>query len=207
MKGREKMATLTQLGPADHGRPMSLEDFMSGDYLEGYEYELIDGKLIVSPQPNLPEDSIDTWINLKVTLYSQANLAVINYVTRGAWVFIPNRPGVTNPQPDLAAFQDFPLDRPLNQRRWQDVSPILVAETLSAEDPDKDLIRNVKLYLQVPSIREYWVFDTRSEGADRPTLKVHRRRASRWQIIDVAFGETYTTRLLPTFELVVDPRR
>ena len=200
------MATLTILGPADHGRRLALDDFMASDYRDGFQYELIDGKLYVSPQPNLPEDCVDTWINLKVSLYARAHPAVINYVTRGARVFIPGRRGITNPQPDLAAYRDFPVDLPLRKRRWQDVSPILVAEVLSPEDPDKDLVRNVELYLQVPSIREYWLFDTRAEGADCPTLRVHRRRGRRWQVIDFGFGETYATRLLPSFSLLVDPR-
>jgi Uma2 family endonuclease len=201
------VATLTKLSSAHHGRPVTLDDFMASDYQEGYRYELIDGKLYASPQPNLPEDCIGSWLLFKVGLYAQANPGVVNYVSAHARVFVPDRPRVTNPEPDLAAYHDFPLDRPLRQRRWQDVSPILVAEVLSPEDPDKDLVRNVELYFQVPSIREYWLFDTRAEGADRPTLKVHRRRGGRWQVIDVAFGETYTTRLLPGFELVVDPRR
>ncbi len=201
------MTTIMKLGPADHGRPVALDDFMAGDYQLGYQYELIDGKLYASPQPNLPEDSIASWLLFKVGLYAQANQDVINYVSAHARVFVPDRPGVTNPEPDLAAYHNFPLERPLRQRKWQDVSPVLVVEILSAEDPDKDLVRNVELYLQVPSIREYWLFDTRAEGTDGPTLKVHRRWGGRWRVIDVAFGEKYTTRLLPAFELVVDPHQ
>jgi Uma2 family endonuclease len=201
------MKTLLKLGPADHGRPVSLDDFMSADYRGGYQYELIDGRLYVSPEPNLPEDSVNTWLLFKIGLYAQANPQVLNYVSPRARVFVPNRTGVTNPQPDLAAYHNFPLHLPLRRRRWQDVSPVLVAEILSPDDPDKDLVRNVDLYFQVPSIREYWFFDTRAEGADRPTLRVHRRWGGRWRILDVAFGETYTTKLLPGFELVVDPRR
>lgn len=201
------MKTLMKLGPADHGRTVPLDEFMSADYRRGYQYELIDGKLHVSPEPNLPEDSISTWLLFKIGLYAQANPQVLNYVSPRARVFVPNRTGVTNPQPDLAAYHDFPLHLPLRRRRWQDVSPVLVAEILSPEDPDRDLVRNEALYLQVPSIREYWLFDSQAEGPDQPTLQVHRRWGSRWRIIDVAFGETYTTKLLPGFELVVDPRR
>jgi Uma2 family endonuclease len=36
---------------------------------------------------------------------------------------------------------------------------VLVGEVVWEDDPDKDLVRNVELYLQVPSIREYWVLD------------------------------------------------
>ena len=39
------MATVLKIGPADHGRPMTLDEFQAGDYEEGYKYELIDGEL------------------------------------------------------------------------------------------------------------------------------------------------------------------
>lgn len=44
------MGVAVQLGPADRGRPMSLEEYLGGDYAEGFDYELIDGRLEVSNQ-------------------------------------------------------------------------------------------------------------------------------------------------------------
>jgi hypothetical protein len=38
------MGVLVKIGPADHGRPMSLEEFETERYEEGYKYEIIDGK-------------------------------------------------------------------------------------------------------------------------------------------------------------------
>jgi Uma2 family endonuclease len=201
------MATLTKLGPGDHGRSVSLDDFTAGDFEEGYQYELVDGRLYVTPLPNLPENRVEQWILMKLWNYAQEKASVINFVSSKARVFVSDRPGVTNPEPDIAAYHDFPVDSSLDAVRWQDVSPLLVVEVLSREDPDKDLVRNVELYLQVPSIREYWLFDTRAGGADRPALTVRRRRGDRWRLIEVAHGETYTTRLLPGFALFVDPRR
>jgi hypothetical protein len=55
----------------------------------------------------------------------------------------------------------------------------------------------------VPSIKEYWVFDLRPQ-AQHP-LTVHRRQATKLKILRKAAGETYTTRLLPGFELLVEP--
>src|ERR1700722_17915665 len=201
------MAILTKLGPTDHGRPVALDDFMACDYQEGYQYELIDAKLYVTPLPNLPECRVELWILTRLWNYAQVKPSIINFVNNKARVFVPDRPGVTNPEPDVAAYRDFPVESSFDAVRWEEISPVLVVEVLSREDPDKDLVCNVELYFQVPSIREYWIFDTRAEGADRPTLKVHRRRGGRWRVIDVAFGETYTTRMLPGFELVIDPRR
>ena len=199
------MATVLKLGRADHGRPMTAKEFFASDYEEGYQYELIDGKLYVSPLPNLPENRIEEWIRTRLLLYSLQHPEVINYVTGKARVFVPGRKKATNPEPDLAAYHDFPHHLPIRDVRWQDVSPVLVGEVLSLEDPDKDLVRNVGLYFQVPSIKEYWLFDTR-EDPDRPLLRVHRRQAKRWRIIDLALGDVYTTRLLPGFELILNPR-
>jgi Uma2 family endonuclease len=200
------MGTVLKLGPADHGRPMTLDEFMAGDYAEGYQYELIDGKLYVSPQPDLPQNRVERWLHFQLELYAKEHPEVINYATDKARVFVPGREDVTNPEPDVAAYRKFPLHRPFREIRWQDVSPVLVVEVLSGEDPDKDLVRNVDLYFRVPSIKEYWLLDTR-EDPERPLLRVHRRHGRRWRIIDIAPGATYTTRLLPGFELLLDPRR
>jgi Uma2 family endonuclease len=69
------------------------------------------------------------------------------------------------------------------------------------------LIRNVNLYLQVPSIQEYWILDGQDDP-DKPSLLVYRRRGKQWQKPrEIGYQETYTTPLLPGFKLVVDPRR
>jgi Uma2 family endonuclease len=200
------MTTVLKLGPADHGRELTLEEFLSGDYAEGHRYELIDGRLYVSPQANLPQGDVDLWLLEKLLAYKDQHPEVINRVHPKARVFIPDREDVTCPEPDIAAYRDFPRDRPLSELRWEDVSPILVVEVLSPDAPEKDLVRNVDLYLQVPSVREYWVLDTRQE-VERPTLIAHRRHSKRWRVQEVAGGETYTTPLLPDFELVLDVRR
>jgi Uma2 family endonuclease len=204
------MATVTQarkLGPSDRGRPMTLDEFMSGDYQEGYQYELIDGRLYVSPLPNLPQGRIERWIYRRLDRYAEDHPDVINFVYGKCRVFVPNRPGVTNPEPDVSAYRNFPIDADYDEARWQDISPVLVVEVISLDDPKKDLVRNVELYRQVPSIREYWLIDSR-ESANRPTMLVYRRRGQRWQKpIELAFRDRYTTKLLPGFDLIIDPRR
>jgi Uma2 family endonuclease len=201
------MATATgKIGPKDHGRPMTLDEFLSADRTEGCRYELIDGELYVSPEADLPEAQDNLWIFTRLLLYARDFPDVINCVHPRARVFVPRRKRVTCPQPDVAAYHDFPVHLPIRKLRWQDVSPILVVEVLSSADPDKDLVRNVQLYWQVPTIKEYWVLDVRDDP-DRPTLTVYRRRSKRWPVMHHSFGETYTTPLLPGFELIVDPRK
>ena len=196
---------LKRLGPADHGRPMTLEEFLAAGSVEGYHYELIDGELYVSPLPNLPENRVEDWVFDKLKQHARDRSSDINFVTNKARVFVPGRRRTTCPEPDVAAYRNFPLDQPMDSVRWQDVSPLLVVEVLSHDDPDKDLIRNVKLYLQVPSIKEYWLFDTR-DGSERLRLEVRRRYRGQWSLREFGPGDTYTTKMLPGFALVLDPR-
>jgi Uma2 family endonuclease len=199
-------AVRSKLGPGDHNRQLSLDEFLHGDYEEGYRYEIIDGRLYVSPLPDLPEGRLDRWIDLKLVFYAQAHPEVINYVHAKPRVFVHARPRATVPEPDVAAYRDFPVEADLREVQWQNVSPVLVVEVLSADDPDKDLVRNVDLYLQVPSIREYWVLDGLTDP-NRPTLIVRRRHGKRWVVREYEAGQTFTTKLLPGFELIIDPRR
>jgi Uma2 family endonuclease len=191
-----------QLGPDDHGRPMTYAAYLAGDYQPGYKYELIDGELYVSPEANADHVWVEIWLSNQLLDYSREHPEVINFVTIKSRLFVPNRPGVTVPEPDFAAYHDFPQRRPRGGRRWENLSPILVAEVVSPDSAEKDLVRNVELYWQVPSIKEYWLLDPR-EVAPHP-LTAYRRQARKWKPIPVAYGETYTTRLLPGFELVIE---
>jgi Uma2 family endonuclease len=198
------MVTQLYLTPRDHGRRLTLEEFLGADGREGFRYELIDGKLEVSPIPNLPHDFLVGWLIRLLWAYAGHHPEVIRHVQGPARVFVPRRRIV--PEADLAAYRRFPTDLPIAQLDWRDVSPRLVVEVLSEDTADKDLVRNPPLYLLVPSIREYWILDPRTD-ADRPDLLVYRRRGARWQRpLAVAGGQTYATRLLPGFALVLDVR-
>lgn len=195
------------LTPRDRGRKLSLAEFMASDSQEGYLYELIDGKLEVGPLPEMPHDCLRVWLRDKFDDYTRLRPDSLNEVYCPARVFVPGRSATTAPEPDVAAYRDFPHHLRFTQLDWQDVSPLVVAEVLWPDTADKDLVRNLALYLQVPSIREYWIVDPRI-NANRPSLTVYRRRAQRWQqAIEIAGGQTYTTRLLPDFQLTLLVRK
>ncbi len=197
----QRLTQKPQLGPGDHGRRMTYAEYLAGDYQPGYKYELIDGELYVSPEANPEHEWVESGLYDLLKDYTKAHPEIINKVACKARVFVPGREDVTEPEPDFAAYENYPKRRP--RRGWENFSPVLVAEVISPTDPDKDLVRNVELYWQVPSIKEYWVFDLRPQ-AQHPLI-VHRRQATKWKILRKAPGETYTTRLLPGFELVVEP--
>ena len=200
------MKTRLEIGPADHGRPVTVEEFESGQDEEGYSSELIDGRLYVSPLPEMPHDMVVDWVLTVLKDYAREHPEVINHVTGNARVPVPGRVRPSQAQPDVTVYCDFPRHLPIRDLKWRDISPVLVVEVVSEDNSDKDLVRNVEIYECVTSIREYWIFNP-LEDPDHPNLRVYRKRGRTWQRpIDVPAGSTYTTKLLPGLELLVDPR-
>ena len=205
MKTASRMRTALRLTPADSGVPLSVDELDGAEQGEGYKYEIIHGRLYVSPQPALPTNDVEDWLLGLLKEYARTRPAIINFVTNKARVFTPASEDVSAPEPDIAAYKDYPS---LARRRrrpiaWDAVSPLLVVEIISEDDPGKDLMRNPPLYLAVPSIKEYWVVDTRPDPYE-PSLIVHQRHRGAWRVVNVPFGGTYTTKLLPGFTLHLD---
>ena len=202
------MQTRLYLTPADQGRAMSWEEFASADAEEGYRYEMIEGRVCVSPVPGAAHDIVLNHIQNALVIYSARRGDILPYVTGNGCVFLPDPPeGVTAPEPDITGYTEFfPEGTPVAERDWRNVSPSLVVEVLSEGTEDKDLERNRRLYLQVPSIREYWIVDPQATAND-PMMIVFRRRGRRWAPRRIVLtGETYTTPMLPGFSVVlVDP--
>jgi Uma2 family endonuclease len=197
------MQTQLYLTPKDQGRPLTLEEFEHAASQEGYHYELINGRLEVSPLPDYSHDALASIVRRLLERYAEQHPEGLRCVMGPARVFVPGHHAVTAPEPDVAAYRDFPTGQPYSRIRWQDISPSLVVEILSEKNADKDLIRNLQLYLEVPTIREYWIIDPRQD-ADRPSLTVYRRRGARWQRpLHVPPRSSYTTRLLPGFTLTL----
>jgi Uma2 family endonuclease len=195
------MATSLRFGPADHGREVTDDEAEHGDFEEGYRYELIDGRLYVTPLPDQPHDWLERYVYEVLRSYSRRRPKVIDVVTNKARVFVPGARRTTTPQPDISAYRNRPKSR---RDDWRDFSPLLVVEILGSDDDEKDFERNVVLYLRVPTIQEYWVFDIRDQDAP-PSLRVHRRRGRTWETFDLTGSEIYSTPLLPGFRLVINP--
>ena len=159
------LATAVRFGPKSHGRFVTDEELEHAEYRLGYDYEVIFGRLYVSPAPNPEHDIVAKHIYNQISRYSDHHPEIDGYVTDRARVFVPDSEMTTAPEPDLAVYSEAVDD-------WRDVEPFIVGEVLRGIDIDKDLFRNVSLYWQVPSIKEYWVFDIREEPR-RPKLLVY----------------------------------
>jgi Uma2 family endonuclease len=180
-------------GPMDHGRAITDAQAENARWVEGFRYEIIDGRIYVSPMAELWHEDLASWIAGALRRYSRKHPEVINQIRSPARVFVPDALQTTVPEPDVAAYRDFPLHLQIGERHWQDISPLLVAEIVSG-DVAKDLTRNVVLYEQVPSIQEYWVVNYWTDV--ELFFRVFRRRGKSWgKPIDWKLGETYTTRV------------
>jgi Uma2 family endonuclease len=201
------MSTMLRIGPHDHGREMTYEDFLAGDYEEGYRYELIRGEVYVSPQPNPPHDEMSEYLSDLLTVYKLKHRKIVKRLSSHCRVFVPGERKTTCPEPDFALYDDYA--RGSGQKSWQKFSPFIVVEIVSDSDPDKDYVRNVELYQKVPTILEYWLFDKVDEvdEVNGPTMRVYHRDSGDqdWRTDDYGPDATYTTSLLPGFSLPVSP--
>ena len=188
-----------KIGPMDSGRLMTLEEFRCSKEEPGYVYEIMDGVLVVSPNPLPPHDY---WVNIarqQLEEYAQKHPRVINWVSEGSEVVIPGRPGSTRPQPDIAVYKDYPEPFPAS---WDEVCPIVVVEVISNRRELKDTVRNRHLYWMAGGIIEYWIVDPREDNR-RPglTALIKKPGAVEWEEKAVPFGKSYRSTALPKFSL------
>ena len=191
------LTTAVRFDPRSHGRRVTDAELERAEYRPGYDYEVIFGRLYVSPALNREHDIIEKHIYNQVFRYSEDHAEVVGYVTDRARVFLPGVEQTTAPEPDLAVYAEDSDD-------WRDDEPFIVGEVLRGVDIDKDLFRNVELYLRVPSIKEYWVFDIR-ENVRQPILLVYRRTRGDWDVQEFPSDAIYETPLLPGLKLRISP--
>ncbi len=182
-----------RLGPSDSGRQLDANDFVRADMEPGWKYELVAGRLDVSPLPEISEWFWEEGLLDLLKLYAFTHPQVVGTVTAKARVITTDYGGACNVEPDISAFRR----RLGRDDRWRDQPPFLVVEVVTDSHPQKDLVRNRGLYGVIPSIQEYWIVDPRRD-VRRPELTVLQRGpGGAWVERQVASGETYTTDLLP----------
>src|SRR4051812_2732706 len=104
------MKTLVKLQPGDHGMPIDYDDFMRAECAPGYNYEIIYGRVYVTPLPNFAENWVNEWLVDKLKAYSREHPEIANYVSSKPRVFLPKARRVTVPEPDVAVYNDCPVD-------------------------------------------------------------------------------------------------
>jgi Uma2 family endonuclease len=165
--------TRLRIGPADHGRRMTLDEFREADEEPGYLYELARGVLEVSEIPGDSHGQIVHNIHEVFSLYNRDNPGLILRVGHGSDVrfIIPDL--ISDRHPDLAIiFKGADLDDRGRQRA------ALAVEVVSpgSKARRRDYEEKREEYLLV-GLREYWIVDpkigqvtvlSRVEGPDGP---------------------------------------
>jgi Uma2 family endonuclease len=150
------MATVTvRVGPADHGRRMSLEEFLDCDVEPGFRYELARGVLEVTEVPGEPHGLIVHFLYKLLAVYEREHPDTI-YRFGGAGesqLVVPTMASGRNP--DIAivlhgARRDERGGRP----------PAIAFEIVSAgnEAHTRDYVTKRDEYLEY-GLAEYWIVD------------------------------------------------
>jgi Uma2 family endonuclease len=148
------MATVrTRIGPADHGRRMSLEEFRETEEEPGYCYELARGVIEVTEVPNDPHGQIVSNIQGLVHYYKKTHPGVIRRIGGSGEFRLWVAEMISGRNPDLAvSFMGTPKDE--RGRR----PPGLVAEVVSERGEYRDYQEKREEYWTY-GIREYWIVD------------------------------------------------
>jgi Uma2 family endonuclease len=190
-------AQTIKIGPADHGRRMSLADFEYAEVQEGRLYELGRGVIIVSDVPN-PRHFVQlNAIRRQFSAYDVAHPGRIHGIAGGAECKILLAALESERHPDLAVYKTPPPSG--GEDAWASWIPEIVIEIISPGSEERDYVEKREEYLLF-GVREYWIVN-----AERQEILVLRRSAGRWIERILHASDTYRALILPKFEFVCAP--
>ncbi len=181
---RPMLATQTKrkprvrVGPDDHGRKMSLDDFDRATVVEGYVYELAQGVIEVSDIPSLEHGFQVEEARDQTTVYKLSSRDVITYVAGGAEMKVLVRSQGSERHPDVAVYT---TPRPVvrGSDLWSLWIPTLVIEVVSESSRHRDYHDKPEEYLDL-GVSEYWIID-----AAKKCLVQHVRTGGIWRVATV----------------------
>ncbi|MBY0522471.1 MAG: Uma2 family endonuclease [Gemmataceae bacterium] len=191
---RDSIRTAIKIGPEDHGRPMTLEDFEYAVGQPGHIYELSRGVIAVSDVPGRPHGLQVFVIRRQLTAFDLSNPGRIHFIggTHECKLLIPEFDSERHP--DIAVYL---TPWPPENQPWAHWIPEIVIEVVSVGSEERDYVEKREEYLAL-NIKEYWILDL-----EREEMVMLRRWGKRIVEKVVRPPETYKTRLLPGFELVI----
>ncbi len=188
--------TLIKIGPADHGRRMSLADFEHARVQEGYLYELGRGVIIVSDVPNRLHMLLLNAIKRLLYLYLATHPERTCLILTGSECkqLVPAFESERHPDLSLYLTDPPPID---NATLWRHWFPEIVIEVVSPSSRKRDYEEKPEEYLRLGA-KEYWIID----GRDK-VMVVMRRVRNRWVESRIEPPAIYRSRLLPGLEFSV----
>jgi Uma2 family endonuclease len=181
-----------RIGPADHGRTMTLEEFKEAEELDGFRYELARGVLEVSEVPNDPHGVVVSNLYDAIGGYRRAHYGVIlRYGGGNEFRFwLPHM--VSGRNPDLAVvLRGAPKD--WRGRRL----PALAAEVVSPGSIKRDYEVKREEYLAY-GLLEYWIVDP-----SKLVVTVLARHGDAWSEAVFRDEQVIVSLILPGFATTV----
>src|SRR4051812_14817281 len=103
--------TRLQLGPADHGRRLTLEEFLDAEGEPGYRYELARGVVEVTNVPNDPHWQIVDNLRELFSTHRRAHPGLIRRLGGGGECQVVSPEMASGRNPDMAVvFEGAPFD-------------------------------------------------------------------------------------------------
>jgi Uma2 family endonuclease len=163
--------------------------------IEGVRYEIIDGELYVSKQPDWHHQLAVSMLTAALTTWSEATRAGVALGAPGL-VFSPEN----DVAPDLIWISRERLAAVADASGHFRQAPELVVEVLSPGRRNEQRDREVKLSLYSrQGVDEYWIVDWRAHA-----VEVYRRAGAALQLVaTLGNGDTLTSPLLPGFSCPV----
>src|SRR5437870_5220143 len=178
--------TAIKVGPQDHGRRMSLEDFDHAEVEPGHLYELGRGVIIVSDVPGERHLAQVDVIREQFYIYRAGHPGRIHRIAGGSDSKLLLPPMESERHPDIAIYKRPPARR---ENLWATWVPEIVIEVISPGSELRDYEEKREEYLLF-GVTEYWIFD-----ADRREMLVLRRTRGQWAERVVRPPTVYRTRL------------
>jgi Uma2 family endonuclease len=186
------IAAPLRVGLADHGCPMTLEEFREAEETEGYRYELARGVLEVSEVPDDPHGDVVCNLYRALGSYDGQHPGVIGRFGGGSeyrfWL-----PGmISGRNPDLAVvLHGAPKD-------WRGRRvPVLAAEVVSRSSVQRDYVVKREEYLAY-GLLEYWIVDPLKRQ-----VTVLTRRGDTWSEAVFRDDQVIPSLVLPGFATTV----
>jgi Uma2 family endonuclease len=188
----------TFIGPADHGRRMSLAEFEHAEGAEGQLYELSRGVITLVDVPKPAHLRLIDAIRNQLSKYRESKPDVIFVIASGGECKLLIEGLESERHPDLAIYKTPPPEGESDDDVWSLWVPEIVIEVVSPSSKFRDYEEKPEEYLQL-GVREYWIVD-----AKKGLMKVFRRSRGRWSEREIRPPTVYKTALLPGFEFSIE---
>src|SRR5665213_565685 len=183
--------TTIQIGPADAGKQMALDDFEHAEAQSGFNYELGRGRIAVVDVPDRKHLAMVDAASAQFYAYRPQHPSQIHTLAAGGECKILLAEAQSERHPDLAIYKTAPEDA---ADLWATWIPEIVIEVVSPGSHHRDYVEKREEYLSF-CVREYWIIDAASEE-----MLVLRRVSGRWTERTVSACDKYATRLLAGLE-------